>query len=83
MLAAGIILRESRKAGLIVSTKTVVLATNSSHGNTIVKALRKRGLRTTLERTAKDLGVGRTLGKGRRNSVLLKRIKTTSGRFSK
>ena len=29
MLAAGIILRESRKAGLIVSTKTVVLATNS------------------------------------------------------
>ena len=44
-------------------------------GNTVVCALRRKDIATTLEKSAKDLGGGRTLGKGRKNAVLNKRIK--------
>ena len=78
--AARVLIQRARHNHLIISPKTVVLASKKEYADKIVYNLAVHGVSTKHVHAAKDLGVGRSLGWRKCTFALTKRITATVGR---
>ena len=80
MQAARVLIQRAKHNHLIISPKTVVLASKKEYADKIVYNLAVHGVSTKHVHAAKDLGVGRSLGWRKCTFALTKRITATVGR---